>query len=136
VTRPFHPWCGREFAFVDRRLAWDEDRVSFVDENGEVALLSVAWTDVDPVDPFVVVAAGRCPFRVDDLLAVADLIDALRVRASGGWRRECRLIRALPDGGVDQRRAEAVGGSTCDLLVCLRVPALWSWPGRVVARTW
>ncbi|PZG84511.1 hypothetical protein C1I97_34040 [Streptomyces sp. NTH33] len=78
VTHPFHPWCGREFVFVDRRLAWDEDRVSFVDENGEVASLPAAWTDIDPVDPFVVVAAGRCPFRVDDLLAAADLIDALR----------------------------------------------------------
>ena len=84
MTHPFHPWCGREFTFVDRRLAWDEDRVSFVDEKGEVASLPAAWTDIDPVDPFVAMAAGRCPFRVDDLLAVADLIDALRVRASGG----------------------------------------------------
>jgi hypothetical protein len=80
---PFHPWCGREFAFVDRRWAWDEDRVSFVDEDGEVASLPAAWTDVDPVDPFVVVAAGRCPFRADDLLAVADLIDALCGRGVG-----------------------------------------------------
>jgi hypothetical protein len=84
VTHPFHPWCGREFAFVDRRLAWDEDRVSFLDENGEVASLPAAWTDIDPVDPFVVVAAGRCPFRVEDLVAVADLIDVLRSRAVGG----------------------------------------------------
>jgi uncharacterized protein DUF5372 len=82
VTHPFHPGSGREFAFVDRRLAWDADRVSFVDENGEVASLPAAWTDIDPVDPFVTIAAGRCPFRVADLLAVADLIDALRVRAS------------------------------------------------------
>lgn len=84
VTHPFHPWAGREFTFVDRRLAWDEDRVALADENGEVVSLPAAWTDVDPVDPFVMMAAGRCPFRVDDLLAVADLIDALRVRASGG----------------------------------------------------
>lgn len=82
MTHPFHPWSGREFAFVDRRLAWDVDRVSFVDENGEVASLPAAWTDIDPVDPFVTMAASRCPFRVADLLAVADLIDALRVRAS------------------------------------------------------
>jgi hypothetical protein len=82
VTHPFHPWSGREFTFVDRRLAWDVDRVSFVDENGEVASLPAAWTDIDPVDPFVTMAAGRCPFRVADLLAVADLIDALRVRVS------------------------------------------------------
>jgi hypothetical protein len=48
-----------------------------------VASLPAAWTDVDPVDPFVVVAAGRCPFRVDDLLAAADLIGALRGRGVG-----------------------------------------------------
>ena len=30
------------------------------------------------VDPFVVIAAGRCPFRVADLLALADLAVLLR----------------------------------------------------------
>ncbi|MFE3559460.1 DUF5372 family protein [Streptomyces sp. NPDC059193] len=84
MTHPFHPWAGREFTFVDRRLAWDEDRVALVDESGEVVSLPAAWTDVDPGDPFVTMAAGRCPFRVADLLAVADLLDVLRVRASGG----------------------------------------------------
>ncbi|PNE43528.1 DUF5372 family protein [Streptomyces noursei] len=84
VTHPFHPWAGREFIFVGRRLAWDEDRVALADESGEVVSLPAAWTDVDPVDPFVAMAAGRCPFRVEDLRAVADLIEARRVRASGG----------------------------------------------------
>ncbi|SHL54830.1 DUF5372 family protein [Streptomyces yunnanensis] len=84
VTHPFHPWAGRVFTFVDRRLAWDEDRVGLADENGEVVSLPAAWTDIDPVDPFVAMAAGRCPFRVADLLAAADLIEAVRVRASGG----------------------------------------------------
>jgi hypothetical protein len=84
VTHRFHPWFGREFVFVDRRLAWDEDRVSFVGEDGAVASLPAAWTDIDPVDPFVVMAAGRCPFRIADLLAVADLLDALKIRGVGG----------------------------------------------------
>jgi hypothetical protein len=69
---------------VDRRLAWDEDRVSVVGEDGAVTSLPAAWTDIDPVDPFVVMAAGRCPFRVVDLLAVADLLDALKARGVGG----------------------------------------------------
>jgi hypothetical protein len=34
-------------------------------------------------DPFVVVAAGRCPFTTDGLLAVADLIDRFRARCDG-----------------------------------------------------
>jgi hypothetical protein len=45
-----------------------------------MALLSLprAWTDAADVDPFVGLAAGRSPFRVDDLVALAGLIDGLR----------------------------------------------------------
>jgi len=46
--------------------------------------LPVAWTDVAPVDPFVVIAAGRCAFTADGLLAVADLIDRLRPDPGSG----------------------------------------------------
>jgi hypothetical protein len=46
VTHPFRPWAGREFTFIDRRLAWDEDRVALADENGEVVSLPAAWTEV------------------------------------------------------------------------------------------
>jgi len=84
VTHPFHPWFGREFAFVDRHLAWDVDRVSVVGDDGVVVSLPAAWTDIDPVDPFVVMAAGRSAFRPEDLLAVADLLDALKSRGVGG----------------------------------------------------
>ena len=34
-------------------------------------------------DPFVVIAAGRCPFTTDGLLAVADLVDRFRARRDG-----------------------------------------------------
>ena len=69
---------------MDRRLAWDEDRVSFIGPDGTVASLPAAWTDIDPVDPFVVMAAGRCPFRITDLLALADQLDTLKSRGVGG----------------------------------------------------
>jgi hypothetical protein len=42
--------------------------------------LPAGWTDVAAPDPFVVVAAGRCPFTADGLLAVADLVDRFRAR--------------------------------------------------------
>jgi hypothetical protein len=77
VTHPFHPLCGREFEFVARRNNWGEDRVCFHDERGELKSLPAAWTDVVEPDPFVVVAAGRSPFRVEDLLALADLLASL-----------------------------------------------------------
>lgn len=43
--------------------------------------MPVGWTDAVEPDVFVVAAAGRCPFRVVDLTALAGLIDGLRGRA-------------------------------------------------------
>jgi hypothetical protein len=83
VTHPFHPLAGREFEFVEHRLNWGEDRVCLRDGNGELFSLPAAWTDAAVVDPFVVVAAGRCPFTTGGLLAVADLIDRFRARRHG-----------------------------------------------------
>ena len=53
------------------------------DENGQLFSLPAAWTDAVAADPFVVVAAGRCPFTTEGLLAVADLIGRLRARRDG-----------------------------------------------------
>lgn len=68
---------GRELEFVKRRRNWDDDRVYVYDDQGELVSLPAQWTDVVAEDPFVVMAAGRCPFRVEDLVAVADLVDRL-----------------------------------------------------------
>lgn len=78
VTHPFHPLCGQEFEFVRRKKNWGEDRVWFFDGLGGLRGLPAAWTDRGPVDPFVVVAAGRCPFRLCDLLELAELLQARR----------------------------------------------------------
>jgi hypothetical protein len=37
-----------------------------------------------PADPFVVIAAGRCPFTTAGLLALADLVDRLRSQPGAG----------------------------------------------------
>jgi Family of unknown function (DUF5372) len=80
VTHPFHPLCGRDFEFVVYRQNWGEDRVHLRNEDGQLFSLPAGWTDAAAADPFVVVAAGRCPFTVDGLLAVADLVDRFRAR--------------------------------------------------------
>ncbi len=82
MTHPFHPWVGREFVFVAVRQTWGEDRVFFFDEGGVMRSLPTGWTDVCVPDVFVSLAAGRSPFRVEDLLALAELVDGLR--AAGG----------------------------------------------------
>jgi hypothetical protein len=78
VTHRFHPLFGQDFEFVVHRHNWGEDRVHLHDENGQLFSLPAAWTDVAPVDPFVVLADGRCPFTPTDLVALADLIHRLR----------------------------------------------------------
>jgi len=80
VTHPFHPLTGREFEFVRRRLNWGEDRVSFYDDEGVLRSVPARWTDLVSADPFVAIAAGRCPFRLEDLLALAELLGRLRSR--------------------------------------------------------
>jgi hypothetical protein len=77
VTHRFHPLFGRSFEFVKRCRTWRSDRVFFFDDAGELASLPAEWTDVVPEDPFVVVSAGRSPFRVADLLVLAELVGVL-----------------------------------------------------------
>jgi Family of unknown function (DUF5372) len=73
VTHRFHPLSGCSFEFVKRCKSWQSDRVFFFDDAGELACLPAEWTDVVAADPFVVVSAGRSPFRTADLLVVAEL---------------------------------------------------------------
>jgi uncharacterized protein DUF5372 len=77
VTHPFHPWFGREFVFLAVRQTWSQDRVFFLDSQGRQFSLPVGWTDAAEVDPFVMVASGRCPFRFADLVELRALIDGL-----------------------------------------------------------
>lgn len=77
VTHPFHPLRGREFPLVERATPWGHDLVSFIDDAGGVRKLPTAWTDLLEPDPWVVIAAGRAAFRLDDLCLVVDLVERL-----------------------------------------------------------
>ena len=91
VTHRFHPLFGRSFEFVKRCKTWQSDRVFFFDDGGELANLPAGWTDVVPADPFVVVSAGRSPFRTADLLALAELVAQLGA-GSGAARQSVKKI--------------------------------------------
>lgn len=47
-------------------------------EEERVHSLPAGWTDVEGVDPFLVISAGRAHFRVEDLLTLAGLIRGLK----------------------------------------------------------
>ena len=53
---------------------WGVDRVAYLGPEGRTRSLPVEWTDVFPEDPCITVAAGRAPFRLADLLALAVLV--------------------------------------------------------------
>ena len=49
----------------------------FLDDQGVQHSLPVGWTDAVEPDPFVVAAAGRCPFRVvDEAFGASEFFDA------------------------------------------------------------
>jgi hypothetical protein len=63
---------------VDCRQCWGEWRVFYYTQQGQLAYLPAAWTDAGPVDPFVVLSAGRAVARVEDLLRLTKLMEDLR----------------------------------------------------------
>jgi hypothetical protein len=83
VTHPFHPLFGRDFEFVVHRQNWGEDRVHVRDGDGVLFSLPAAGTDVAALDPFVVIAEGRCPLTMTGMLGLADLIDRLGAQPDG-----------------------------------------------------
>jgi len=82
VTHPFHPLFDQELEFVKRRRSWQLDRVYVFDANGVLVSLPAEWTDVVAADAFVVVAAGRSPFRTAGLLELAELVARIRAQRS------------------------------------------------------
>ena len=65
------------------RHNWGEDRVYFHDDDERLTSVPTVWTSISTADPFVAVSAGRSPFKAQDLLEVAELIEAM----TGGTSR-------------------------------------------------
>jgi len=78
VIHPHHPLKGQSFKLVTYRHNWGEDRVYFHDSSGVLRSIPACWTTVLPADPFVVLACGRCLFRYEDLVKLADLMEEIR----------------------------------------------------------
>ena len=56
------------------RHNWGEDRVYYHDVQGSLSSIPTEWTSLAAKDPFVVVAAGRAHFRVEDLLRLTEIV--------------------------------------------------------------
>ena len=74
VTHPFHPLRSQEFDFVVHRNSWGREWLDFHDATGGLSAIPIDWTDRAEPDPFVMVAAGRCHLRFEDLLRLVDMV--------------------------------------------------------------
>ena len=74
ITHPFHPLRGREFEALEEREVYRRQVFVFHDPEGRKVQVPTAWTDAARPDPLVVIAEGRSPFRVEDLLQIGELI--------------------------------------------------------------
>ena len=83
---------GRELEFVKRRRNYGDDLVYVYGLDGELLPLPVQWTDVVPADPFVEAAAGRAPFRTEDLLELAGRVAEMAARVVPGGAAGVRQI--------------------------------------------
>ena len=70
--------CGREFVLADRRTAWGEERVYFLDDAGELRRMPAQWTSLAAADAFVSISAGRSSLRMQDLLQMVALVEQIR----------------------------------------------------------
>lgn len=80
IIHPHHPLHQQEFDLVDYVHDWREHRVYFYDQDDNLKSVPTAWTDVLPLDPFVLTASGRSYFRTNELLKLATLIQTIKMR--------------------------------------------------------
>ena len=73
ITHPFSPQKGQEYIFVDRVLAWGEDRIICCDEDGNSRSFLTSWTDYPTADPLNLISEP-VDFLFDDLQMLANLI--------------------------------------------------------------
>ena len=58
-----------------QRNSWGREWLDFHDATGALSAIPIDWTDRAEPDPFVVVAAGRCHLRFEDLLRLVHMVE-------------------------------------------------------------
>jgi len=78
VTHPYHPLCGQKYELAAENTEFGQDRVFYRDPDGRMRYLPRRWTSLGAPDPFVLTAAGRAYFRLEDLIRLADQMRELQ----------------------------------------------------------
>ena len=92
---------------VDRRRSGaDGERLYLEVTPDRLEWIPVAWTSLGPPDPWLDIAAGRCLFRVEDLLRLADQISVKSASAGRLSRKRARRsARGKPTQGITMDQA-------------------------------
>ena len=77
ITHPFHPLVGQRFELIHLRRNWGEYRVYFYNSNDQLKSLPADWTNIEALEPFISISAGRSYFRTDDLVKLVKYIEGL-----------------------------------------------------------
>ena len=78
MIHPYHPLVGRTFELAAQNREFGEDRVFYRDPDGRMRFLPTRWTSLAAPDPFVIAAAGKAYFRLEDLIRLAEQIRELQ----------------------------------------------------------
>ena len=79
VIHPFHPVAGQELRYLGEQRNRAGLRILGRDGEGVVWAMPVEWTDREPVDPELVLSAGRdAVVLVRDLLGLAEVIAGVK----------------------------------------------------------
>jgi hypothetical protein len=83
ITHPFHPQHGQTFEAVSRSPHWGEERVIYRAADGTLPTVAVSLTDMEPLDPFRLIASGRAAFRMADLRRLVGVLDHIAASMEG-----------------------------------------------------
>jgi len=78
VTQRYHPLCGQTFELAAQNREYGEDRVFYRDPDGHMRYLPARRTSLAAPDAFVIAAAGRDYFRLEELIRLAEQIRELQ----------------------------------------------------------
>jgi hypothetical protein len=96
---------------VAQAREWGEERVYYRDPTGRMRFLPARWTSMAAPDPFVLMAADRAYFRLEDLIRLQGRLKELEASLSSITPGRCRALRRPSSSicGVPTRQA---GGAT------------------------
>jgi len=78
IVHPFHPDRGIRLPILQTQLIGEERWFWYADRAGRPRRVRESFTDRAAPNDFVVQAAGRCAFRLRDLMQLADRLDQVR----------------------------------------------------------